>query len=91
MKRARTHVSDHAVVRYLERVEGRDIAALKQEIARRVDYAAQMGATSIVVEGFRYVFSGMDSGAPVVATVRPRNSATPIRRSGRRQPDGDEA
>lgn len=40
-------VSDHAVVRWLERVEGRDVEALRADISRRLtrcrDAAASLG------------------------------------------------
>lgn len=84
MKRPRTVVSDHAIVRYLERVEGFDIAELRLTIARRVDYAASLGASAVVVEGFRYVFAADPGGAPIVVTVEPQGTETPIRRSGRK-------
>ena len=87
MKRPRTAVSDHAIVRYLERVEGFDIAALRQTIARRVDYAASLGATAVIIDGFRYVFAVDDGGAPIVVTVEPQGMEAPIRRSGRRVPE----
>ena len=41
-------VSDHAVVRYLERVKGMDIAALREEICDDLALAAMdVGATTI--------------------------------------------
>lgn len=90
MKRPRTLVSDHAVVRYLERVEGLDVVALKAEIAWRVDYAARLGASAVIIAGYRYVIGHDVAGQPVVVTVEPHGQDTPIRRSGRRD-TGDEA
>lgn len=87
MKRPRTAVSDHAIVRYLERVEGFDIAELRLTIARRVDYAANLGASAVIVDGFRYIFSEDASGTPIVVTVEPQGMDAPIRRSGRRGPE----
>lgn len=87
MKRPRTAVSDHAIVRYLERVQGMDIAELRLTIARRVDYAASLGASAVIIEGFRYVFAADESGTPIVVTVRPLAMVTPIRRSGRKVPE----
>ena len=55
MKKPLTGVSDHAVLRYLERVQGLDVELLRREIGRKVDLAfAHPGCTGIVVEGFRY-------------------------------------
>lgn len=70
---ARTIVSDHAVLRYLERVGGFDIAALRAEIADRVDPAAQIGASGIVIDGFTFIIRHGAMG-PVVTTVVARTS-----------------
>lgn len=64
----RVLVSDHAVLRYLERVGGFEIEALRQQIADRLEPAASTGAESVVIDGFRYVLRS-DSGGPVVTTV----------------------
>jgi hypothetical protein len=54
-------VSDHAVLRYLERVGGIDIEAARREIAARVDRVigdprviAVPEATGVVIDGFAY-------------------------------------
>ena len=72
-KRPRTRVSDHAVLRYLERVQGFDIEALRSAIGRRVEAAAETGATAVVIEGFAYQLRPDDRGVPTVTTVRPHN------------------
>lgn len=52
-------ISDHAVLRYAERVLGFDVEAAKREIRERVgkqiDLAAAMGATRIVLDGVSYI------------------------------------
>ena len=73
MKRPRTHVTDHAIVRYLERVGGFDIDGLRQSIARRVDLAAATGASGVIIDGFIYKFQ-RDQHGPVVTTVLPAGS-----------------
>jgi hypothetical protein len=88
MKKPRVRVTDHAVVRFLERVGGVDVEALRQGIARAVDEAARMGASAVTIDGFRYALEQDDQG-PVVVTVHERSQDTPIRRSGRRR--GEEA
>lgn len=55
MQKPCVQVTDHAVVRYLERVGGFDIAALRAEIARRCDPAYSIGASSIIIEGFAFL------------------------------------
>ncbi|TNF21851.1 MAG: hypothetical protein EP318_06155 [Rhodobacteraceae bacterium] len=57
MKKPLHPASDHAVLRYLERVRGVDIEQVRSEIGHKVDLAVTHGATAIVSEGFRYVLS----------------------------------
>ena len=56
MKKPTLHITDHAVIRYLERVRGVNIEAVRREISAKIaliqDYP---GATGILVDGFRYV------------------------------------
>ncbi|MGC9368688.1 MAG: hypothetical protein ACP5DX_04015 [Paracoccaceae bacterium] len=54
MKKPRHPVTDHAVVRYLERIEGMDIEALRRKIGRQVDRAVNMGACAVVIDGYQY-------------------------------------
>lgn len=58
MKKSRVSVSDHAVLRYLERVRGVDIEALRRQIGQRVDHAAAHGACGIIIDGFGYKIEG---------------------------------
>ena len=58
MKKPRHIVTDHAVLRYLERVEGVDIEAIRREIGRRADRAIGIGASGVVCEGFVYRIIG---------------------------------
>lgn len=69
-------VSDHAVVRYLERAGGFDIDALRAAIARRVEPAAYAGAGATVIDGLVYTIRH-DQGGPVVTSVVPRSSDFP--------------
>lgn len=58
MKKAIHPVTDHAVVRYLERVQGVDIDALRAEIGRIADDGLERGAAAVNHDGFRYVLAG---------------------------------
>lgn len=69
MKRPRTRVSDHAVVRYLQRVGGFDVERLKREIAQRGDDAARAGASAVIVNGVHFMIGRDETGLPVVTTV----------------------
>jgi hypothetical protein len=78
MKKPRHRVSDHAVLRYMQRVQGFDVEALRRRIGRIVDrHPDHVTASGIVSGGFVYKLQG-----GVVATIIPANRRT--RRSGRK-------
>lgn len=79
MKRPRISVTDHAVVRYLERVEGMDVERLRIEIGRIVERAAGLGANGVIVDGYRYVLA--DQAVTTVLTA-----SKPDPRTGRKRP-----
>ena len=66
MKRAPVHVTDHAVLRYLQRLHGLDIEAVRAEIATKVWRAALAGASGVRHDGLIY---RLQDG--VVVTVAP--------------------
>lgn len=68
MKKPLHTVTDHAVIRYLERVEGVDIDAVRRVIGHKVDTALELGACAALVGGFRYVIAGGR-----VVTVHPQH------------------
>lgn len=54
-------ISDHALLRYMERVQGLDIKALKDNLLKRnpgIEAAVNSGATSITIEGATFVIKG---------------------------------
>lgn len=54
MKHRRHLVTDHAVIRYLERVKGVDIDVVRAEISELVETARDLGASGAVVAGWSY-------------------------------------
>jgi hypothetical protein len=54
IKKPLTQVSDHAVIRYLERVLQMDVETIRREIGRKVDRGAGMGASGVRIDGFVY-------------------------------------
>jgi hypothetical protein len=72
-KPPRIRVTDHAVLRYLERSGQFDIEALRRNIAQRLQPAANAGASSVIVNGVVFII-GSDENGPTVITVLPRNS-----------------
>jgi adenylosuccinate lyase len=52
-------VTDHALLRYLERVHGVDVAAMKAHILTdNVTAAIHAGASSVIMDGVRFVIKG---------------------------------
>ncbi|EGJ20098.1 hypothetical protein RSWS8N_18099 [Cereibacter sphaeroides WS8N] len=71
MKRPGLIITDHSIVRYLERVGGFDLDRLRREIAQRLQAAADAGAAAVVIEGHAYVIRHDDPRGPAVTTVLP--------------------
>ena len=71
-------VSDHALLRYLERVHGIDVEAARREIIDICRVAASLGNRTKVHDGHVYVIDGcwvttvMPKGGMVRGIVRPR-------------------
>ena len=51
-------ITDHAVIRYLERVKGIDVEAVRAEIADVVRRGVIHGAQSVLLDGMRYRLEG---------------------------------
>jgi hypothetical protein len=68
MKKPRLRVSDHCVLRYLERVGGFDVERLRREIGQRCDAAAAVGACGVKIGGMSFRIKDSADG-PVVTTV----------------------
>lgn len=94
MRRNLIRISDHAMIRFLERVGGLDVEAIRYAMARSLDEAARLGAAVVVIDGFRYILREDDSG-PVLVTVEPKSDTNPVHRRAHRRdrplPGEDEA
>ena len=77
MKRAPVHVTDHAVLRYLERLHGLDVEAVRAKIATTVWRAVLAGASGVRHDGLIY---RLQDG--VVVTVAPLSHEPLPGRSG---------
>ena len=82
MKRLR--VSDHAVLRYLERHGGFEIEKLRADMERRLTPLFASGAHRVQFDGLVFVARGTDE-ARTVTTVLDRDRAAPQQL----QEDGD--
>lgn len=61
MKKPKVNITDHALVRYLERARGVDVEGLRQRIGRHVDKGLldEMPVpNAVVVNGIRYRLRG---------------------------------
>lgn len=65
-------VSDHAVLRYLERARGIDVERAREEVARTVARGLQQGACGVLINGLRYV---LRAGRVVTVLDGPRSYA----------------
>ncbi len=76
-------VSDHAVLRYLERVVGLNIDMVRKHIADTCAGPAAIGAVCVRSEGFRFeIANGIENST--VTTVRPDTGPSATNR-GRNQ------
>ncbi|WP_226779541.1 hypothetical protein [Oceaniglobus trochenteri] len=81
MKKSIAPVSDHAVLRYLERVKGLDVEAVRREIGHLVDiHLDHPGASGVINGGFSYRIRG-----GVVTTVIRIHSCDPRTGGHRRE------
>lgn len=84
-------VTDHAVLRYLERCHGLDIEAVRRHLAGLAVNAAELGAVAVRVEAVRLFLADtqLASGrhAVAVVTVGPRDMVNGLGRSRARERD----
>lgn len=64
-------VTDHAVLRYLERAHGLDVDAVRRHLAERAVNAARLGAVAVTIENVKLVLiaSRPDGCTTTVVTV----------------------
>lgn len=84
MKKPLTNVTDHALVRYFERVLGVDMETPRRIIGHQVDEAVRLGCCSVVIEGYRYLITD-----GVVTTVLEASQPDPRTGRQRRQREDD--
>jgi len=72
MKKRPIKVSNHALLRYLERVGGFEIEKLRRSIEAEIQAKAPEGASAIILDGQRYVIRDV-LDVRVVVTVMPHD------------------
>lgn len=75
-------VSDHAVMRYLERVHGFDTEKIRVAIRQVAGEAARAGVARYRKDGLIYVMKRGDDGEACVATIYPDDANGPQRPPG---------
>lgn len=76
-------VTDHAVLRFLERIKCFDVAAIRKEIADIVGPAIALGAPTYSLNGVTFVLKGGS-----VVTIAEGRSPSTFRREGARKKYG---
>lgn len=59
-------VTDHALMRFIERVGGVDLTSFRAHIVELVQAAVAIGATQVITGGFTYI---LDPNSRVVITI----------------------
>ena len=72
MTQRRPWVTDHAVLRYLERVLGINVEEHRQAIEDKTSQAVNLGACAVVSDGFRYLLLDENVTSVVPAKSDPR-------------------
>ncbi len=68
----KVNVTDHALIRWLERVHGIDMDAMRAEIAEAVHDALAAGATALTADGAHYVLNPQTRTVITVLTLEQR-------------------
>ena len=68
MKKPLYHVTDHALVRFLECVGGMDVESIRRQIGHTVQQGIERGANGVISGGMIYRIKGHD-----VVTIVPQN------------------
>lgn len=64
-------VTDHAVLRYLERVYGVDVKGIRKRIALSTEVARKAGASAAISDGVKYALSPNGRVTTVTGITKP--------------------
>lgn len=70
-------VTDHAILRYLERAHGLDIEAVRNHIASLCATGAELGALAVKVESVKFVLVAAGPDTTVTTVVKRHWPITP--------------
>lgn len=80
-------VSDHAVLRELQRARGIDVEAVRRQIAAKVRRGVAQGACGVLVDGLRYVIRN-GTVVTILHSAGPPLAERPAARRARESDDG---
>ncbi|RJG46461.1 hypothetical protein [Mesorhizobium sp. DCY119] len=63
-------VTDHAVLRYLERAHGLDVEAVRNHLASRVTNGVRLGAIGVTIENVKLVIKRHADSVSVVTALK---------------------
>lgn len=75
-------VSDHAVLRYLERAHGLDVEVIRKHLSGLAVNAARLGASAVTIENVKLVLRASHSEEDTTAVVTVIRPAWPGRHKG---------
>ena len=81
----KVEISDHALLRYLERVGGFDIMGLRRSIAACISGGAISTPQTMVIDGFRFVVRAGSRGPVLMTVVEPDPDLPMLLNPGGRQ------
>lgn len=67
-------VTDHALIRWLERVHGIPMEAFRSILNQIVSDGLDTKASSLIKEGYVYILRGCEDGKHRLITIRPRKN-----------------
>ena len=83
-------VTDHALLRYVERVFGLDIEMVRTHIEKSVRGPAIAGATTTTIDGYVYCLKERGNGAVAVTTILDTDMRAKRYRRHHRNPNEEE-
>jgi hypothetical protein len=83
-------VTDHALLRYIERVFGFDIELVRKHIENSVRGPAKIGATTTTIDGYVYCLKERGNGAVAVTTILDTDMRAKRYKRHHRNPNEDE-
>ncbi|WP_082549995.1 hypothetical protein [Mesorhizobium sp. Root157] len=66
------HITDRAVLRYLERAHGLDVTAVRRHLAGRLENGARLGAVGVTIDNVKFVLQRDAENVSAVTALFPQ-------------------